>query len=84
MNQTERMDIIKQRLCDSIRILEHNKDYLEDPCTKEIYCNINDAMNRIESYDGEYISYLDLLDILADDWCIVSGTDYLYEEEMGL
>lgn len=50
MNQNERMEIIIQRLCDSIRILEHNKHLLEDPRIKEIYCNIRDAMERIDDY----------------------------------
>ena len=50
MNQDERMEIIIQRLCDSIRILEHNKHLLEDPCIKEIYEYINDAMQRIDDY----------------------------------
>ncbi len=50
MNQDERMEIIIQRLCDSIRILEHNPSLLEEPCIKEIYCNIRDAMERIDDY----------------------------------
>jgi len=50
MNQDERMEIIIQRLCDSIRILEHNKHLLEDPCIKEIYGYIRDAMERIDDY----------------------------------
>ena len=33
---------------------------------------------------GEYKSRLDLLDILGDDWCIVSGTDYIYEGELNI
>ena len=43
--------------------------------------NGNPEIMAVDKY-GEYKSRLDLLDILGDDWCIVSGTDYLYEEEM--
>lgn len=50
MNQTERMEIIIQRLCDSIRIIEHTPHLLKDPCIKEIYGNIRDAMERIDDY----------------------------------
>lgn len=33
----------------------------------------------VDKYGG-YMSYLDIDEILEDDWVIVSGTDYLYEE----
>lgn len=62
MNQDERMEIIIQRLCDSIRILEHNKHLLEDPCIKEIYGYIRDAMERIDDY-----KWHEIFDSLEED-----------------
>ena len=62
MNQDKRLDIILQLLCSSIRILEHNPHLLEEPDIKEIYCNIRDAMERIDDY-----KWHEIFDSLEED-----------------
>ena len=57
------------------------KEWIESNSLKK-YIYVEQKQVEILAVDryGGYMFYHDIDEILADDWVIVSGTDYLYED----